>query len=96
MGQKSEEADLKPRAAKQMATKAKIGPPVVERNMPVAAMMSAPATQSCGRFQRDAPAAARYMPTMEIVHGTEFRKPTCRSVRSPIFRMMLGSQKVAA
>jgi hypothetical protein len=36
------------------------------------------------------------MPMIEISHGIELKSPTCKSLRSPIFLMMLGSQKVAA
>jgi hypothetical protein len=47
MGQKSEAADLNPKAAKQIATNAKIGPPTVASNMPTPATRRAPATQAC-------------------------------------------------
>ncbi len=50
IGQNSDEADLKPSAAKQIATKAKIGPPVVDMNIPAAAISRAAATQACWCF----------------------------------------------
>jgi hypothetical protein len=39
-------------AAKQIATKANTGPPVVDMNIPAAAISSAAATQACWCFQR--------------------------------------------
>ena len=82
-------------AAKQMATKAKIGPPVVDMNMPNAAITRVKATQACWCFHLLAMAAKPYIATMEISHGIELNRPTWKSPRLPIFLIMLGSQNVA-
>jgi len=83
-------------AAKQIATKAKIGPPVVDMNMPAAAISRAAATQACWNLNLPDSDAKAYMAMIEISQGIELKKPTCTSLKSPIFLMMLGSQKVAA
>ncbi|MNP38467.1 hypothetical protein D3C76_1319800 [compost metagenome] len=86
---------MKPIAAKQIATKAKIGPPVVDMNMPNAATTSVTATQACWNFHLPARAAKPYIAMMEMIHGMELSKPTWKSPRLPIFLIMLGSQNVA-
>ncbi|MOA65516.1 hypothetical protein D3C78_1919280 [compost metagenome] len=79
-----------------MATKAKTGPPVVDMNIPAAAISRAVATQACWCFHLADKEAKAYMPTIDSNHGIELNSPTWTSLRSPIFLMMLGSQKVAA
>ncbi|MNI52041.1 hypothetical protein D3C73_1067970 [compost metagenome] len=95
MGQNRAEAALKPIAAKQMATKANTGPPVVDMNMPVAAITSVSATQACWCFHLEAMAAKPYMATMEMIQGIELNRPTWKSPKLPIFLIMLGNQNVA-
>ena len=87
---------LKPSAAKQIATKAKTGPPVVDMNIPAAAINRAAATHACWCFHLADSEAKAYMPTIDSSHGIELNIPTWTSLKSPIFLMMLGSQKVAA
>ncbi len=79
-----------------MATKAKIGLPVVDMNIPAAAISRAMATQACWRFHLADSEANTYMPMIDSSHGIELNMPTSKSVRLPILRMMLGSQNVAA
>ena len=62
---------MNPIAAKQMATKAKIGPPVVEKNIPAAAINSAVATHACWCLYLPARAANEYMAMIEISQGME-------------------------
>ena len=54
-----------------MATKAKIGPPVVEKNIPAAAINSAVATHACWCLYLPARAANEYMAMIEISQGME-------------------------
>lgn len=62
-------------AAKQMATKAKIGPPVVDMNMPNAAITSVTTTQACWYFHLLAMAAKPYIAMIEMIHGIELNRP---------------------
>ncbi|MNR57172.1 hypothetical protein D3C85_1778970 [compost metagenome] len=64
--------------------------------MPAAAINRAVATQACWNLNLPDSAAKEYMAMIEISQGIELKNPTCTSLRSPIFLMMLGSQKVAA
>ncbi len=64
--------------------------------MPAAAMTrEVTATQACWCLKRAARAAKPYMATIEMIHGIELNSPTSKSLKLPILRIMLGSQKVA-
>nr|GFD59356.1 hypothetical protein [Tanacetum cinerariifolium] len=54
-----------------MATKANTGPPVVDMNIPAAAISNAAATQACWCFHLADSAAKPYMQTMAMNQGIE-------------------------
>ena len=87
---------MKPRAETQMQTKPETGPPKVAANIPSPATMSATATQPCWPGRRAAATAKRYIPAIEISQGIELKRPTCKSERPPMPRMISGSQNVTA
>ncbi|KLN52042.1 hypothetical protein VPARA_68450 [Variovorax paradoxus] len=87
---------MKPIAAKQIATNDSSALPVVEANRPQAAITSAVASHARWCFQLADASANAYIAAIAISHGIALSRPTWKSDRPPILRMMVGSQKVAA